>query len=157
MDEQAQINGWLVAYGNRTGKIFRLNERGVFAAVDDAGQEYVVDIPHRSSSVYFCAPIAALNDPGSREQDLQCCLQWNLYGQETYGGTLSFEPQTSRIIFHRIFPVHTLDEFSFSKEFDQFILTVKHIQTKWQEYKMTNPGGPKNDMEAIMNNPFLRV
>lgn len=138
MDEQAQINRWLIAYGNQTGKFFRLNANGVFAAVDDDGQEYVVDIPRDSSSIYFCAPITTLNDPDTRERDLQCCLQWNLYGQETHGGTLSFDSQSSRIIFHRIFPINTLDENSFSEEFNQFIFMVKHIQTKWQTYKTTD-------------------
>lgn len=155
MNNQEQINRWLIAYGNRTGKFFRLNAKGVFAAADDEEQEYVVDVPHNSNNVYFCAPITTLNDSSTREQDLQCCLQWNLYGQETYGGTLSFEPNTERIIFHRIFPIETLDELSFSKEFDQFILTVKHIQSKWGEYKQSQP--TQNSIDDRVVNPFLCV
>ena len=60
MDIKDQVNGWLISLGNRSGKHFRLID-GVFAAKDEDGQEYVIEIPESSEQLYFCAPIAALH------------------------------------------------------------------------------------------------
>ena len=135
MNLKEQVNDWLRQYGNAKGKFFRLNSDGVFAACDEDGQEYVVDVPDDSSYVYFCAPIVVLNDAENRQQDLECALKWNLWGKDTQGGTLSFEEISQRVVFHQRYPAEHLDKDSFSQQFDHFIASVRHIQSLWKSYR----------------------
>ena len=108
METRALVNSWIIQYGNKMGKYFRLKEDGLFAVKDEQGQEYVVDIPDNSDKIYFCAPIVTLNDDSTKASDMERVLKWNLWGQETQGGTLSFEEATNRIVFHKIFKVENL-------------------------------------------------
>lgn len=136
MDIKEQVNGWLISLGNRSGKHFRLID-GVFAAKDEDGQEYVIEIPESSEQLYFCAPIAALHEDGEKTSDFECLMKWNLYGLKTFGGTLSYEESTNRIIFHYIVRVDTLDENSFCDTFNRFIAMVRDVQKMWLEYSQT--------------------
>lgn len=135
MEARDLVNGWIIQYGNRTGKYFRLGQDGVFAVKDDQDQEYVVDIPENSEKIYFCAPIVTLNDETTKSEDMQCMLKWNLWGEKTQGGTLSFEESTNRIVFHKIFSIQQLDEQAFTEEFNRFIQSVDYIQELWKNYQ----------------------
>jgi len=139
METRALVNSWIIQYGNKMGKYFRLKEDGLFAVKDEQGQEYVVDIPDNSDKIYFCAPIVTLNDDSTKASDMERVLKWNLWGQETQGGTLSFEEATNRIVFHKIFKVENLNENSFAEEFNRFMQSVDHIVELWQEYQQNGP------------------
>lgn len=136
MDVKEQVNGWLINLGNRSGKYFRLID-GVFAAKDEDGQEYVIEISETSEQLYFCAPIASLHEGDEKSSDFECLMKWNLYGLKTFGGTLSYEDTTNRIIFHYIVPVNALDENSFIDTFNRFIAMVRDVQKMWLEYSQT--------------------
>lgn len=147
------VNGWIIQYGNRMGKYFRLKEDGLFAVKDEHDQEYVVDVPDNSDKVYFCAPIVTLNDESTRSSDMECVLKWNLWGQKTQGGTLSFEEATDRIVFHKIFKVENLDDNSFAEEFNRFMESVDYIKQLWQEYQQS---GVKS-FDNLPMNPMFRA
>lgn len=153
MEARDLVNSWIIQYGNRTGKYFRLGKDGVFAVKDDQDQEYVVDVPQNSANVYFCAPIVTLNDETTKADDMQCVLKWNLWGEKTQGGTLSFEESTNRIVFHKIFSIQKLDEQGFVEEFNRFIQSVDLIKTMWYEYQQNTAKKPS--VENIM--PMFRV
>ena len=65
------VNGWIIQYGNRMGKYFRLKEDGLFAVKDEYDQEYVVDVPDNSDKVSFSAPIVILNDDSTRAVSME--------------------------------------------------------------------------------------
>ena len=136
MDIKEQIDSWLISLGNRFGKRFRLID-GVFASKDENGQEYVIEIPENSEQLYFCAPIASLYNDSEKTSDFECLMKWNLYGLKTFGGTLSYEDSTNRIIFHYIGPINTLNENSFCDTFNRFIAMVRDVQKMWLEYSQT--------------------
>ena len=151
MDIKEQVNGWLVSLGNRSGKHFRLND-GVFAAKDEDGQEYVIEIPENSEQLYFCAPIATLHEDSEKSSDFECLMKWNLYGLKTFGGTLSYEELTNRIIFHYIVRIDMLDENKFSDTFNRFIAMVRDVQKMWLEYSQTkvNTSQQVDDFNMMM-------
>lgn len=148
------VNGWIIQYGNRMGKYFRLKEDGLFAVKDEYDQEYVVDVPDNSDKVYFCAPIVILNDDSARASDMECILKWNLWGQKTQGGTLSFEEATNRIVFHKIFKIESLDDNSFTEEFNRFMQSVDRIKDMWEEYKQNFTKSSLVDTNVM---PMFRV
>ncbi len=153
MDLKEQVNGWLISLGNRSGKYFRLKDN-VFAAEDENGQEYVVEIPENSEQLYFCAPIAVLNEGGEKSSDFECLMKWNLYGIKTFGGTLSWDESTNRIIFHYIVPIKILDENSFRDTFNRFISMVRNVQEMWLEYSQTKV----NNSQQVENfNMMMRI
>ena len=151
MNIKEQVNGWLVSLGNYSGKHFHLID-GVFAAKDENGQEYVIEIPENSEQLYFCAPIAALHEDGEKTSDFECLMKWNLYGLKTFGGTLSYEESTNRIIFHYIVRVDTLDENSFRDTFNRFIAMVRDVQKMWLEYSQNkmSTNRPIEDFNGMM-------
>ena len=152
-DTREIVNGWIIQYGNRMGKYFRLKDDGLFAVKDENDQEYVVDVPNNSDKVYFCAPIVTLNYDSTRAQDMECVLKWNLWGQETQGGTLSLEEATDRVVFHKIFKVENLDDNSFAEELNRFMQSVDHIKELWQDYRQ-NGAKP---LENFPIDPFFRA
>ena len=151
MDIKGLVNGWVISLGNRSGKHFRLID-GVFAAKDENGQEYVIEIPEDSEQLYFCAPIATLNEGSEKTSDFECLMKWNLYGLKTFGGTLSYEESTNRIIFHYIVRVDSLDENSFCDTFNRFIAMVRDVQKMWLEYSQTkvNTSQQIDDFNMLM-------
>ena len=155
MDLQEQLDSWVKQYGNRLGKTFYLKD-GVCSVKDASGQEYVVDLPENDTNVYFCAPIATLNDATSKAMDFEQVLKWNLWGHETQGGTLSFEEITQRIVFHKALPMEALDENRFAEAFNDFIGSVLHVKELWRDYKQTssnlNAGESKGE-----NEPLFRI
>ena len=78
-DLQAKLDSWVRQLGDRLGKLFYLKD-GVCSVKDASGQEYVVDLPENDTDVYFCAPIATLNDAASKPMDFEQVLKWNLWG-----------------------------------------------------------------------------
>lgn len=153
MDLKEQVNGWLLSLGNRSGKHFRLINN-VFAAKDENDQEYVIEIPENSEQLYFCAPIAVLNEGSEKSADFECLMKWNLYGIKTFGGTLSWDESTNRIIFHYIVPIKNLDENSFCDTFNRFIAMVRGVQEMWLEYSQTKV----NNIQQIENfNMMMRI
>ena len=153
MESRDLVNSWLIQYGNKRGKYFRLGENGMFAVKDEQDQEYDIDVPDNSKNVYFCAPIVTLNDDLTKAKDMERILKWNLWGQETQGGTLSFEEDTNRIVFHKIFEVEKLDENSFEEEFNRFMQSVDHIVDLWKEYQQN---GPKISANTSLD-PMFRI
>ena len=122
-------------------------------AMQNGFKEYVVDLPENGTEVYFCAPIATLNDAASKPMDLEQVLKWNLWGHETQGGTLSFDEITQRIIIHRTLPMDDLDENRFAEAFSDFIGSVLHIKELWEDYKRTggnvNVGEDKGEIDPL--------
>lgn len=151
-DLRAKLDFWVRQYGERLGKMFYLKD-GVCSVKDASGQEYVVDLPENTTDVYFCAPIATMNDATSKTKDFEQVLKWNLWGHETQGGTLSFDEMTQRIIFHKTLPMEELDENRFADAFSNFIGSVLHIKELWENYKQTggsvNVGGDKEEMDPL--------
>ena len=154
MNNREQVSFWLKRYGQKSGKIFELRD-GIFAAKDEKGQEYVVDVPEISDTIYLCSPIVYLNNPETKASDLKRCMQWNLYGKETYGGTLGLDKDSDRIIFHKTLDIQTLDENSFASHFNDFIRSVQHIQMLWEDYQRTQVNdGTSEDLKF---DPHFRV
>ena len=150
-----KLDSWLRQYGDRLGKIFYLKD-GVCSVKDASGQEYVVDLPENDTHVYFCAPIATLNDATSKTMDFEQVLKWNLWGHETQGGTLSFEEMTQRIIFHKVLPMESLDEDRFAEAFSGFIGSVLHIKELWENYKQMG-GNANAEGNAEEMDPLFRI
>lgn len=145
-DLREKLDSCVRTYGKVLGKEFYLKD-GVCSVSDASGQEYVVDLPENSTDVYFCAPIATLNDKDSMPMDFEQALKWNLWGHETQGGTLSFEEMTQRIILHGTLPVENLDENSFAEAFNTFIGSVLHIRELWDSYKQNGSIRTTEDIE----------
>ena len=154
-DLQTKLDSWVRQYGDRLGKMFYLKD-GVCSVKDASGQEYVIDLPENSTHVYFCAPIATLNDMTSKSQDFEQVLKWNLWGHETQGGTLSFEEMTQRVVFHKTLPMDSLDENRFADAFTNFIGSVLHIRELWDEYKQTG-GSVKVGEDKEEMDPLFRI
>ncbi len=151
-DLRAKLDSWVRQYGDRLGKMFYLKD-GVCSVKDASGQEYVVDLPENATEVYFCAPIATINDADSKAQDFEQVLKWNLWGHETQGGTLSFDEMTQRIVFHKTLSMDNLDENRFADAFSNFIGSVLHIKELWKNYKQTggnvNAGEDKEEVDPL--------
>ena len=151
-DLQAKLDSWVRQLGDRLGKLFYLKD-GVCSVKDASGQEYVIDLPENDTDVYFCAPIATLNDTASKSTDFEQVLKWNLWGHETQGGTLSFDEMTQRIVFHKTVPMEGLDENRFAEAFSNFVGSVLHIKELWENYKQTgsnvNAGEGKEGMDPL--------
>ena len=128
---------------------------GVCSVKDESVQEYVVDLPENETNVYFCAPIATLNDDTSKSEDFEQVLKWNLWGHETQGGTLSFEEMTQRIVFHKTLPMESLDENRFAEEFTDFIGSVLHIKEMWKNYKQVGNVSTEEGTEEM--DPRARI
>lgn len=146
-----KLDSWVRQYGDRLDKTFYL-KNGVCSVKDSDGQEYVVDLPENETDVYFCAPIATLNDAASKTMDFEQVLKWNLWGRETQGGTLSFDEMSQRIIFHKTLPMDDLDENRFAEAFNHFIGSVLHIKELWENYKQTgnkDSGGDGGEMDPL--------
>ena len=154
-DLQTKLNTWVRLYGDRLGKTFFLKD-GVCSLKDASGQEYVVDLPENAIEVYFCAPIATLNDADSKPQDFEEVLKWNLWGHETQGGTLSFDEMTQRIVFHKTIPMDNLDENRFADAFSNFIGSVLHIKELWENYKQTGDCVDRGENREEMD-PLFRI
>lgn len=153
-DLRAKLDSWVRQYGDRLGKMFYLKD-GVCSVKDANGQEYVVDLPQNGEEVYFCAPIATLNDDASRAKDFEQALKWNLWGHETQGGTLSFDEMTQRIIFHKTLSMEDLDENRFAEAFTGFIGSVLHIKELWEAYKQSGKLGGCEDEKQM--DPLFRI
>ena len=82
-------------------------------------------------------PASLLHEDSEKTSDFECLMKWNLYGLKTFGGTLSYEESTNRIIFHYIAGIDTLDENRFSDLFNRFIAMVRDVQKMWLEYSQT--------------------
>lgn len=153
-DLRAKLDAWVRQYGDRLGRAFYLKD-GVCSVKDATGQEYVVDLPENESDVYFCAPIATLNDVTSKSMDFEQVLKWNLWGHETQGGTLSFDEMTQRIIFHKTLPMDDLDENRFAEAFNNFIGSVLHIKELWENYKQS--GSASTEKGKAEMDPMFRI
>ena len=81
-------------------------------------------------------------------------MKWNLYGLKTFGGTLSYEESTNRIIFHYIVRVDALDENSFCDTFNRFIAMVRDVQKMWLEDSQTK-GNTRQQIDDF--NMLMRV
>lgn len=153
-DLRTKLDTWVRRYGDRLGKMFYLKD-GVCSVKDGSGQEYVVDLPENETNVYFCAPIATLNDATSKSMDFEQVLKWNLWGHETQGGTLSFDEMTQRIIFHKTLPMDDLDENRFAEAFNHFIGSVLHIKELWENYKQS--GSASTGEGTAEMDPMFRI
>lgn len=153
-DLRAKLDSWVRLYGDRLGKMFYLKD-GVCSVKDASGQEYVVDLPENETHVYFCAPIATLNDASSKSMDFEQVLKWNLWGHETQGGTLSFDEMTQRIIFHKTLPMEDLDENRFAEAFNNFIGSVLHIKELWENYKQSGSASAREGKAEV--DPMFRI
>lgn len=153
-DLRAKLDSWVRQYGDRLGKMFYLKD-GVCSVKDATGQEYVVDLPENETHVYFCAPIATLNDASSKSMDFEQVLKWNLWGRETQGGTLSFDEMTQRIIFHKTLPMEDLDENRFAEAFNNFIGSVLHIKELWENYKQSGGASAREGKAEV--DPMFRI
>ncbi|MDR0647655.1 MAG: CesT family type III secretion system chaperone [Puniceicoccales bacterium] len=140
MQEREQVDLWLKTLGATNGKIFRLNEKGIFASTDKFGQEFVVEVPDASDQVYFCAPIATVPE-GNKVACLERLLQWNLYGSRTQYCTLGLEENTNRIIMHYSMEVAYLDCQTFINVFNNFIERVRKIKQDWEQFLKDVPAG----------------
>lgn len=154
IDLREKLDFYVKQFWNRLGKTFCLKD-GVCSVSDASGQEYVIDLPEASTDVYFCAPIATLNDSASMSKDFEQALKWNLWGHETQGGTLSYEEMTQRIIYHKTLPVESLDEDSFAEAFTHFVGSVLHIKELWSNYKQTETVSTTGPREILDPNFWI--
>ncbi|MDR0392708.1 MAG: CesT family type III secretion system chaperone [Puniceicoccales bacterium] len=133
MQVREQVDLWLKTLSATSGKMFRLNEKGIFASTDESGQEFIVEVPDASDQVYFCAPIATVPE-NNKAACLERLLQWNLYGLRTQYCTLGLEENTNRIIMHYSMEVAYLECQTFINVFNNFIERVRKIKQDWEQF-----------------------
>src|SRR5690606_5388295 len=91
----AMIDQELASLGEVMGQPIGLDERGVCALAFEGGIEVVIEVPADSELVYLHAALVPA-DVERRERLLELALTLNLYGIETQGAALAYDPASRR-------------------------------------------------------------
>ena len=146
MNVREQIDGYLREIGSRLGVSLSLDVNDTCSLLCADDLQVNVSSPSESDQVILHAPLMPV-DPQQRSELFQRALTMNLYGGETEGCWLAFDPSLNAIVLCYVHAAASLDAGGFGNLLGNFIASAQRVLAS-----LESPSGQTTPTNAEQSN-----